>query len=46
MGNLKEANRLISSHFIEEKYSLKVNNEPDNYSYGQLFSNENSKYLV
>lgn len=45
MGNLKEANRLTSSHSIEEKYSFKVNNEPDNYSYGQLFSNENSKYL-
>ncbi len=46
IGNLKESNRLISSHFIEEKYSLKVHNEPDSYSYGQLFSTENSKYLV
>jgi phosphoenolpyruvate carboxylase len=46
IGNLKESNRFISSHFTEEKYTLKVNSEPDSYPYGQLFSTENSKYLV
>ena len=44
MGNLKDSNRIISDHLIEQKYSLRVKN--DNLLYGQLFSNNNPQHLV
>ena len=44
MGNLKDSNRIISDHLIEQKYSLSVKN--DNLLYGQLFSNNNPQHLV